>query len=96
MDSVEFAKNIDNNADLFIKYFDSTMALYNLVHTFSGLKIVNNCSEAEIRFDVEGEVKDLQAALNFINNYQVSGYGIFNCRAYMEVNHMVIILTQVG
>lgn len=95
MDSVEFVKNIQDGANLLINYFDSTMALYDLVHKFTGLKLINNCSEAEIRFTVSGKQEQLQEALDFINTYNVSGYGIFSANATMDGDNMIIILTQV-
>ncbi len=95
MDSVEFVKNIENGANLLISYFDSTMALYNLIHNFAGLRLINNCSEAEIRFTVKGTKENLQEALDYINTYQVTGYGIFSASAILEDDNMVITLTQI-
>ena len=94
MDSVEFVKNIKDHSDLLVTTFDATMALYNLVGRFEGLQIINNCTAAKIMFTVEGKENDLNQVLRVINNMQVSGYGIFQCTAWMDDKSLSIVLTE--
>ena len=94
MDSIEFVKNIKDHSNLLVTTFDATLALYNLIGHFEGLQIINNCTEAKIMFTVEGEEENLNQVLKMINNMQVSGYGIFQCTAWMDGKSLSIVLTE--
>lgn len=94
MDCVEFVKNIKENTGLLINFFDSTMALYDLVGQFEGLEITNNCTSVELRFIITGDMSNLQYVLKCINNMQITGYTIYRCIAYIDDNHMIIILKE--
>ena len=95
MDSVGFIKNIKENTGLLINFFDSTLALYNLIGKYDGLEVINETSTAQIRFIVNGERDNLDFVLQNINGLYVSGCVSFLCEAYMEGNSMIIILKQV-
>ena len=96
MNSVDFISNIKGNSRLFVDFFDSTMALYNLIGQYEGLQITNNSSEAELRFTVEGNQSNLEQIVRDINSMQINTYSsVFQCSALMSEGCMIITLTEI-
>lgn len=95
MDCIDFISKIKQNSGLLVNFFDSTMALYNLMGRYEGLVITNNSTAAEIKFTVDGDPKDLEEVIQYINTIQISCYGIFQCNAVMEGSSMIITLTEI-
>lgn len=95
MDCIEFMKGINDHSTLLVNTFDALMALYNLVGKFEGIQVINNCTAAKIMFTVEGEEDNLSGILRCINNMQVSGYGIYECSAWIENGSLSIMLTEI-
>lgn len=95
MDRVEFASAINQDSVLLVTYFDSIMALYDLIGQYEGLSITNSSTSAQLRFTVDGERSNLEGVVAYINAVEITRYGIYRCNSYMEGNHLIINLIPV-
>lgn len=95
MDRIEFAAAIKQDSDLLVTYFDSIMALYDLIGQYQGLSIINNSTSAQLKFIIDGDRSNLETMIAYINAVEITRYGIYRCNAYFEGNRLVINLIPV-
>ena len=95
MDRVEFASAINQDSVLLVTYFDSIMALYDLIGQYQGLSVINDSTSAQLKFIIDGDRSNLETMVAYINTAEITRYGIYRCNSYFEGNQLVINLIPV-